>query len=123
GDDLSARGDLRLPVDVDDLDAAAIARPQPPDIRHRLGTARRHAGNIQAQGGSICIEFLGRTLELNGMTMLGGIGAAWLQAPSRDLVSGLMSRPTRTRSVLDRSPIIFRTGSGNFRTSVGIARI
>src|ERR1700723_155413 len=33
------------------------------------------------------------------------------------------SRPTSTRSVFDRSPIIFRIGTGKLRTSVGIARI
>ena len=36
---------------------------------------------------------------------------------------GRMSRPTRTRSVFERSPMIFFTGSGSLRTSVGIARI
>src|SRR5208283_2641335 len=36
---------------------------------------------------------------------------------------GRMSRPTKARSVLDRSPIIFLTGTGRRRTRVGIARI
>ena len=36
---------------------------------------------------------------------------------------GRRSSPTSTRSVFDRSPMIFRTGSGSFRTSVGSARI
>ena len=36
---------------------------------------------------------------------------------------GLTSRPTSTRSSFDRSPMIFLIGSGNFRTSVGTARI
>ena len=31
--------------------------------------------------------------------------------------------PTRTRSVFDRSPMIFLIGSGSFRTRVGMARI
>ena len=34
-----------------------------------------------------------------------------------------MSSPTSTRSVFDKSPMIFLTGSGSFRTRVGIARI
>src|SRR6185295_16190242 len=33
------------------------------------------------------------------------------------------SRPTRARSVLERSPTSLRIGSGSFRTSVGSARI
>src|ERR1019366_6960688 len=36
---------------------------------------------------------------------------------------GRMSRPTKARSVLERSPMIFLTGSGRRRTRVGIARI
>lgn len=36
---------------------------------------------------------------------------------------GLTSRPTRTRSVLERSPMIFLSGGGSFLTSVGMARI
>ena len=37
--------------------------------------------------------------------------------------AGRRSRPTSTRSVFDRSPMIFFMGSGSRRTSVGIARI
>jgi hypothetical protein len=33
------------------------------------------------------------------------------------------SNPTNTRSLSERSPIIFRTGMGSFRTNVGTARI
>jgi hypothetical protein len=33
------------------------------------------------------------------------------------------SSPTKTFSVLERSPIILRTGSGSLRTRVGMARI
>jgi hypothetical protein len=35
----------------------------------------------------------------------------------------LRSNPTNTRSVLERSPMIFLTGWGNLRTNVGMARI
>ena len=39
------------------------------------------------------------------------------------LARGCRSKPTSIRSELDRSPTILRSGSGSFRTSVGMARI
>jgi hypothetical protein len=33
------------------------------------------------------------------------------------------SNPTKTRSVFERSPMIFRIGSGSLRTNVGMAKI
>src|SRR5690349_10132659 len=41
----------------------------------------------------------------------------------RHVVAGLRSRPTSTLSVLERSPMIFFTGVGRRRTSVGTAMI
>src|SRR5690242_9709784 len=37
--------------------------------------------------------------------------------------AGRKSKPTSTRLVSDKSPIILRTGTGSLRTSVGMARI
>ena len=60
----------------------------------------------------------GRAIDVEGQRpAIGGrIGHA-------ALLGGLSCRPTRTRSVSDRSPTIMRTGCGSFRTTVGTARI
>ena len=51
---------------------------------------------------------------------LGGIG---YKRPSTDDLILRRSIPTSTRSVFERSPIIFLMGEGSLRTSVGMARI
>src|SRR5579872_2186538 len=97
--DLRRGGHARVLVDIDDLHHAAVARTQAPQVADGLGAARPHAGHVELQVNAIGVEVLGSTLKLNGMVGL-CILANWLQASSRCFpFQGLMSRPTRTRSV------------------------
>src|SRR6185436_20434532 len=94
--DLFALREGWLLVDVDDLQLVPpleVLVADDPQVVHGARRSGGHAGDEQAED----------------------------VLPSHRLTR--RSSPTRTRSVFERSPMIFLIGSGSRRTSVGTARI
>ena len=115
GDDLLALGEHGLLVEIDDFElvrAVQVLLADRADVFDGVRGAWRHAGDVEAEdvfGTGGCIAHLGAC-------------RLWaLMIPS--CVDGRMSRPTSTRSLFNKSPMIFLIGSGRRRTSVGTARI
>ncbi len=117
-DDLLTLREDRLLVDVDDFEIVPpleILVADRPQVADRTRRSRRHAGDVQPKD----VPFAGRRDRPARTSRGGGAGSV---ACSRHWRTR-RSSPTRTRSVFERSPMIFLIGSGSRRTSVGTARI
>src|SRR6185295_7011352 len=103
---------LGLLVHVHDLQCETVLEPRLAQLAHRAdgpcGTWR-HAGHEQPQHVVRAGKGIGGIAELTQIHALA--------------LRGRRSSPTSTRSVLERSPMIFLMGVGSRRTSVGSARI
>src|SRR5688572_23194155 len=101
-----------LLVDIHDLELEPVLEAPLAQLSHRADRARGprcHAGDEQPQYVTRIVECIGgrtETLEAHALAR-----------------RGRRSRPTSTRSVFDRSPMIFLMGVGSRRTNVGNARI
>src|SRR6185436_13931783 len=110
-DHLFSLDHLRLLVDVDDLELEAALETGLADVAHRADRSRgtwSHAGDEQPQ----------HVVRIVGIVHIAVVFHA--HAP---VLRARRSSPTSTRSVLERSPMIFLMGVGSRRTSVGSARI
>jgi hypothetical protein len=105
GDDLVAHDQRGLLLHVDDFQVDVAAKVLVANAAHRLN------GFNGLRGRAIDVE--GQRPAFIGCR-IGHVAA---------LLGGRSCRPTRTRSVSDRSPTIVRIGSGSLRTTVGTARI
>src|SRR5690242_17472550 len=101
GENLVAAHATGLLVHIDDLEVVAALQMPFADVAHAGDRARgtgREPGHVESQH-----VLVGRDHALARR--------------------GRRSRPTSTRSVLERSPMIFLIGVGSLRTRVGSARI
>src|SRR5439155_19762747 len=114
-DNLLVSGEIRLIVNIDHfqiVSALQVLLAHALDILERDLRLHRRAADIQAQD----VLALARTGDLRE------------RLPQTDLFahrhpSSCSARPTNTRSVLERSPMICRTACGSLMTSVGMATI
>src|SRR5580698_317513 len=113
-------------VDIDDFEIVTAAQSlfaESPDILYRPERPRSAACHEEAQTVVVLSVLNGSVLNRHSFGRQGVVRRSRRLHSAAFPVRGLRSRPTRTRSVLDRSPMIFLTGVGSCRTRVGIARI